>query len=108
MVRRMASPKLHEGDERLPPAEAAIVKQCVEYIANQGLSNKLDMPNFLACISLSLMTTLAINEGMDKKEIKALFKRLAQEAKKSAEQFYNGDVEDMGVMEDPRETAGHG
>ena len=108
MIRRMAAPNLKDKEERLPPEEAEVVRECVEYIANRGLTQKLDMPNFLGCISLSLMTTLCINEGMDMKEIKAVFKKLRKAAQDSAKQFYNGDVEDMGVMEDPRETEGHG
>ena len=103
MVRRMAAPNLKDGEERLPPAEAEVVRECVEYIANRGLTSKLDMPNFLACISLSLMTTLAINEGMDGKEIKALFKKMCKEALNSAKQFYDGDVTDLGIIEDPQQ-----
>ena len=108
MVRRMAAPNLKDDETGLPPEEAEIVRECVEYIANRGLTSKLDMPNFLGCISLSLMTTLAINEGMDMREIKALFKKMRIAAQDSAKQFYDGDVEDLGVMEDPRETEGHG
>lgn len=104
VIRRLAEPEFDPDEDRMDPKESKLVEDAVKYIANLGLSNDIDMPNFLACVSISLLTTLAINEGMDMDEIKALFKKMRKEAQSSAKKFYDGRVIERGIIEDPREN----